>query len=437
MVAVPVLGSSVDTGSPVDAFLRRAHERHLANRGGAVATYIPELARADPQAFGIVSRPSTASSTRSATRGRRSRSSRSRSRSPTPRSSSCTARRPSDAGSGWSRPATPSTRSRSAPATGLPLNPMVNAGAITAIGMVPPEPVPARPARAQVDRPRPRRPPRRLAGPVRGPAADLDEAVYRSERDTGHRNRAIAHLLRGTGAIDDDPEAVVDAYFRSAPSPSTARDLALIAATLATAAGTRARASWPRARTPSATPCRSWPPAACTTAPANGCSRSASRRRAACPAASSRSCRASSASASGRPGSTRVATASGGSPCAATSPASSTSTSSAASGRRRAVRTRASVAALPSKRATRRPRARAHLASTAPARWSSSSRAASGSSRSRRWHARRSPPGRTRRRGHRPPAGHPLDPAVTPLLADLVAGLGARGAAVAWSGPSP
>ena len=54
MVAVPVLGSPVDTGSPVDAFLRRAHARHLANRDGAVATYIPELARADPEAFGIV-----------------------------------------------------------------------------------------------------------------------------------------------------------------------------------------------------------------------------------------------------------------------------------------------------------------------------------------------------------------------------------------------
>ena len=40
---------------------------------------------------------------------------------------------------------------------------------------------------------------------------EVDEAVYRSERETGHRNRAIANLLRGTGAIDGDPEAVCDA----------------------------------------------------------------------------------------------------------------------------------------------------------------------------------------------------------------------------------
>ena len=39
---------------PVISFLRRARARHLANRDGAVATYIPELARADPSSFGIV-----------------------------------------------------------------------------------------------------------------------------------------------------------------------------------------------------------------------------------------------------------------------------------------------------------------------------------------------------------------------------------------------
>ena len=71
-------------------------------------------------------------------------------------------------------------------------------------------------------------------GRFAGRELTLDEAVYRSERDTGHRNRAIAHLLRGTGAIaDDDPDAVVDAYFKVCAVSVTARDLALIAATLA------------------------------------------------------------------------------------------------------------------------------------------------------------------------------------------------------------
>ena len=32
----------------------------------------------------------------------------------------------------------------------------------------------------------------------------IDEAVYHSERDTGHRNRAIAYLLRNAGILGED-----------------------------------------------------------------------------------------------------------------------------------------------------------------------------------------------------------------------------------------
>ena len=53
-VPLPAAGSVTDHPSPVVAFLRRAHARHLANRAGAVATYIPELGAVDPEAFGIV-----------------------------------------------------------------------------------------------------------------------------------------------------------------------------------------------------------------------------------------------------------------------------------------------------------------------------------------------------------------------------------------------
>ena len=57
--------------------------------------------------------------------------------------------------------------------------------------------------------------------------------MYRSERDTGHRNRAIAHLLRSTGALATDPDEAVDRYFRQCSVTVDARDLALIGATLA------------------------------------------------------------------------------------------------------------------------------------------------------------------------------------------------------------
>ena len=39
--------------SPIQTFLERLHQRFAGNTSGQVATYIPELAKADPAAFGI------------------------------------------------------------------------------------------------------------------------------------------------------------------------------------------------------------------------------------------------------------------------------------------------------------------------------------------------------------------------------------------------
>ena len=60
-----------------------------------------------------------------------------------------------------------------------------------------------------------------------------DEAVFASERETGDRNRAIAYLLRNYGIIEDDVTAVLDVYFLQCSILVTARDLAIMAATLA------------------------------------------------------------------------------------------------------------------------------------------------------------------------------------------------------------
>lgn len=51
---------------------------------------------------------------------------------------------------------------------------------------------------------------RRLAG---NPSLSVDEAVYRSEKQTGSRNRAMAFLLESCGLLHDDPEEVLDCYF--------------------------------------------------------------------------------------------------------------------------------------------------------------------------------------------------------------------------------
>ena len=54
----------------------------------------------------------------------------------------------------------------------------------------------------------------------------LDEAVYHSERDTGDRNRAIAYLLKSKGVLQADPDRTIDLYFRMCSLSVTAKSLA-------------------------------------------------------------------------------------------------------------------------------------------------------------------------------------------------------------------
>jgi glutaminase len=61
----------------------------------------------------------------------------------------------------------------------------------------------------------------------------VDEAVFESERRTGHRNRAIAHLLLNFGMVHDQAEEALELYFRQCAVLVTCRDLAIIGATLA------------------------------------------------------------------------------------------------------------------------------------------------------------------------------------------------------------
>jgi len=65
-----------------------------------------------------------------------------------------------------------------------------------------------------------------------GRPLDVDEAVYESERRTGHRNRAIAHLLLNFGLVHAEAERALDVYFRQCAILVTCRDLAAMGATL-------------------------------------------------------------------------------------------------------------------------------------------------------------------------------------------------------------
>ncbi|HIZ97685.1 MAG TPA: glutaminase [Candidatus Janibacter merdipullorum] len=110
--------------------------------------------------------------------------------------------------------------------SGRPLNPMINAGAITTHALVGGE---ATSAEGRFERIH------RILCDLAGRELSVDEAVWSSEMETADRNLAIAHLLRSHGIITDSAEAIIDAYSRQCSVLVTAKDLAVMAATLANA----------------------------------------------------------------------------------------------------------------------------------------------------------------------------------------------------------
>ena len=70
---------------------------------------------------------------------------------------------------------------------------------------------------------------RRLAGDEE---IGIDEAVYRSEKTHGSKNRALAYLLKSHGLLEDDVEEVLDCYFRACSIRVDCKALAHIGAVL-------------------------------------------------------------------------------------------------------------------------------------------------------------------------------------------------------------
>lgn len=61
----------------------------------------------------------------------------------------------------------------------------------------------------------------------------LDQEVYHSEKATGSKNRALAYLLKAHGLIRGDVEELLDCYFRACSIRVSAADLARIGCVLA------------------------------------------------------------------------------------------------------------------------------------------------------------------------------------------------------------
>jgi glutaminase len=108
------------------------------------------------------------------------------------------------------------------PRTMRPYNAMINAGAIAISSLIKKD-SPEAGVSCFVDKMQ------RAAGrPLR-----IDAAVYASEDATGHRNRAMAYLMLNCGIIDAQVDHTLYQYFSQCSLLVTARDLAMMAATLA------------------------------------------------------------------------------------------------------------------------------------------------------------------------------------------------------------
>ncbi len=214
-------GSGAAIRPPLSEFLDLCHGEIAGDNSGAVANYIPELAKADPDHFGISvattdgyvyevgdsAVPFTIQSISKAfvfalaleTIGAN--------------------RVEGLIGVEPSGEAFNSIRLR---ADNRPFNPMVNAGAIACSGLI--YDAEGNDAFDRI-----------LAtlGQFAGRKLGVDEAVFASERRTGDRNRAIAYLLRNYDVIKGDVDGVLDVYFRQCSVLVTARDIAIMAATLA------------------------------------------------------------------------------------------------------------------------------------------------------------------------------------------------------------
>ncbi len=108
------------------------------------------------------------------------------------------------------------------PVTGCPRNPMINAGAIASTGLI----------EGRTSQTRLRRILEMFAH-YAGRELAVDGQVYASESATGHRNRAIGHMLRNFNILTEDPMPVVETYFQQCSILGNCRDLATMAATLA------------------------------------------------------------------------------------------------------------------------------------------------------------------------------------------------------------
>jgi glutaminase len=221
--SLELLASSIrSVASPFRAYLGELHDRHRTLDEGAVADYIPELATARPEWFGVCAvstsgqvfdvgdcdRPFTIQSISKAfvyglaleDRGREAVN---RKVGVEPTGDAFNAIVLDEA-------------------TNRPFNPMVNAGAIATTDLIDGDGATGRLKRVL-----------EMLRRYTGRNHDVDVPVFLSEKATGHRNRAMAYLMLNFGMMTNRVEETLDLYFQQCSILVTARDLAMMGATLA------------------------------------------------------------------------------------------------------------------------------------------------------------------------------------------------------------
>jgi len=103
-----------------------------------------------------------------------------------------------------------------------PFNPLVNSGAIATGDLVEGRDFPERVTRLL-----------EMFGRFAGHPVYVDNTVFLSERATGHRNRAMAHLMLNFGMVRDRVEETLELYFQQCSVLMNCHDLAVMGATLA------------------------------------------------------------------------------------------------------------------------------------------------------------------------------------------------------------
>ncbi len=213
--------SGYATEPPLQRFLARCYEEFRADDSGAVADYIPELKRANPAHFGIglvtidgyvyeigdSAVPFTIQSVSKAFVFALALEMVGEERV---------------AAAIGVEPSGEAFNSIRLTNDNRPFNPMVNAGAIACSGLI-----------HQIDGTAAFERIREKLSQFAGRELAVDDAVHASEVTTGNRNRAIAWLLRNYSVVQGDVDAVLDTYFRQCAILVTARDLAVMAGTLA------------------------------------------------------------------------------------------------------------------------------------------------------------------------------------------------------------